>query len=64
VGIEGFLEATRQEIAPFNIQTTIVVPGGGHTSIFDAGRLVHGLVLSAYAGTPARRTGEFLEGGT
>jgi len=31
---------------------------------FDAGRLVHGPVLSAYDGTPARQTGEFLESGT
>ena len=28
-GIEGFFEATTQEIAPFNIQTTMIEPGGG-----------------------------------
>ena len=44
-GIEGFLEAIAQEIAPFNIETTIVEPGGGPTAIFDAGRLVHGPAL-------------------
>ena len=62
--IEGFFEATTQEIAPFNIQTTIVEPGGGRTAIFDAGRLVPAPALSAYAGTPARQTREFLESGT
>ena len=62
-GIEGFFEATTQEIAPFNIQTTMIEPGGGRTAIFDAGRLMHGSALSAYAGTPARQTGEFLESG-
>jgi NAD(P)-dependent dehydrogenase (short-subunit alcohol dehydrogenase family) len=63
-GIEGFFEATTQQIAPFNIQTTMIEPGGGRTAIFDAGRLVHGPVLSAYDGTPARQTGEFLASGT
>lgn len=62
-GIEGFLEATAQEVAPFGIQITLVEPGGGRTSIFDQGRLVHAPALSAYAGTPARQTGEFLQSG-
>ena len=62
-GIEGFLEATAQEVAPFDIQITLVEPGGGRTSIFDAGRLVHPPALPAYAGTPARKTGDFLQSG-
>ncbi len=61
--IEGFFEATTQEIAPFNIQTTMVEPGGARTAIFDAGRLVHDPALSAYNGTPVRQTREFLESG-
>lgn len=39
-GIEGFLEATAQEVEPFGIQITLVEPGGGRTAIFDTGRLV------------------------
>lgn len=62
-GIEGFLEATAQEVAPFDIQITLVEPGGGRTSIFDAGRLVHAPALPAYAATPSRKTGEFLQSG-
>jgi NAD(P)-dependent dehydrogenase (short-subunit alcohol dehydrogenase family) len=61
--IEGFFEATTQDIAPFNIQTTMIEPGGARTAIFDAGRLVHGPELAAYAGTPARQTKELLETG-
>ena len=62
-GIEGFLEATAQEVAPFGIQITLVEPGGGRTSIFDAGRLVHAPALHAYADTPTRKTGDFLQSG-
>ena len=62
-GIEGFLEATAQEVAPFDIQITLVEPGGGRTSIFDAGRLVHAPALPAYAATPARKTADFLQSG-
>lgn len=62
-GIEGFCEALTQELAPFNIQTTIVEPGGGRTSIFDQGRLLSAPTLSAYEGTPARQTGTFLASG-
>ena len=54
--IEGFFEATTQEVALYNIQTTMIEPVGARTSIFDAGRLVHGPELAAYAGTPARQT--------
>jgi len=62
--IEGFFEATTQDIAPFNIQTTMVEPGSARTAIFDAGRAMHGPALPAYAGTPARQSRELIEGGT
>ena len=62
-GIEGFLEATAQEVAAFGIQITLVEPGGGRTSIFDRGRLVHATELAAYAGSPSRKTGQFLGSG-
>jgi NAD(P)-dependent dehydrogenase (short-subunit alcohol dehydrogenase family) len=62
-GIEGLCEALRQELAPFHIQTTIVEPGGGRTSIFDQDRLLRAPALSAYEGTPARQTGTFLASG-
>jgi NAD(P)-dependent dehydrogenase (short-subunit alcohol dehydrogenase family) len=62
--IEGFFEATSQDIAPFHIQTTMIEPGSARTAIFDAGRTVHGPALAAYAGTPARATRELIEGGS
>jgi len=52
-GIEGFLESIIAEVAPFGIQATIVEPGGGRTSIFDAGRLVKAPELDAYKSSPA-----------
>ncbi len=42
----------------------MVEPGGARTAIFDAGRLVHGPALSAYASTAARQIRELLESGT
>ncbi len=63
-GIEGFFESLTQDIAPFNIQTTVIEPGGARTAIFDAGRLVHGPALPAYDGTPARQMQAFLKSGT
>jgi NAD(P)-dependent dehydrogenase (short-subunit alcohol dehydrogenase family) len=63
-GIEGFFETLSQELAPFHIQTTIVEPGGGRTSIFDEGRLLHTQALAAYEDTPARQTGNFLSSGS
>ena len=63
-GIEGFFEATTQDIAPFGIQTTMVEPGSARTAIFEVGRSVRGQGMAAYAGTPAGQTRELLEGGT
>jgi hypothetical protein len=42
----------------------MVEPGGARTAIFDAGRLVHGPALSAYASAAARQIRELLESGT
>ena len=50
--IEGFFESTAQDIAPFNIQTTIVEPGGAQTN-FSAGSAKLGAALDVYANTPA-----------
>jgi NADP-dependent 3-hydroxy acid dehydrogenase YdfG len=61
--IEGFFEATTKDIAPFQIQTTMVEPGSARTAIFDVGRAKHGSALPAYDGTPARETRELIEGG-
>lgn len=63
-GIEGFLESIITEVAPFGIQATIVEPGGGRTSIFDAGRLVKAPELDAYKSSPARLRTMPLESGS
>jgi NADP-dependent 3-hydroxy acid dehydrogenase YdfG len=52
-GIEGFFEATAQDIAPFNIQVTLIEPGGARTSIFSPGTAIHGQAMPEYADTPA-----------
>jgi NAD(P)-dependent dehydrogenase (short-subunit alcohol dehydrogenase family) len=63
-GIEGFLESIITEVAPFGIQATIVEPGGGRTSIFDASRLIKAPELNAYKSSPARLRKESLESGS
>ena len=63
-GIEGFFEATTEDIKPFGVQTTMVEPGSARTAIFDAGRSVQGRPMAAYAETPVGQTRERLEGGT
>lgn len=50
-GIEGFVEAVAQEVAPFGIACTLVEPGPTGTN-FGAG-LEHADVLPAYDDTPA-----------
>lgn len=50
-GIEGFVEAVAQEVAPFHIEFTIVEPGPAKTN-FGAS-LVMAPALAAYAPTPA-----------
>ena len=50
-GIEGFVEAVAQEVAPFGIQLTLVEPGPTRTS-FAAG-LVNATPMPVYDDTPA-----------
>ncbi len=49
-GIEGFVESVRQEVAPFNIEFTIVEPGPARTA-FGAG-LVRPAAMAEYDQTP------------
>jgi len=51
-GIEGFIEGTAKDVAPFGIEMTIVEPGGARTEFrFDSLQLAE--PLAAYDGTPA-----------
>ncbi|WP_324670479.1 SDR family oxidoreductase [Hymenobacter sp. GOD-10R] len=50
-GIEGFVEAVAQEVAPFGIEFTLVEPGPARTN-FGSG-LVHATPLPEYETTPA-----------
>lgn len=59
-GIEGFVEAVAQEVAPFGIQMTLVEPGPTVTG-FAAG-VVQAEAMAAYAGTPAGEIREALFG--
>jgi NAD(P)-dependent dehydrogenase (short-subunit alcohol dehydrogenase family) len=53
-GIEGFMESTALDVAPFNIGVTIVEPGGARTEFrFDSLKL--GEPLAAYDQSPAAR---------
>jgi NAD(P)-dependent dehydrogenase (short-subunit alcohol dehydrogenase family) len=51
-GIEGFMESTALDVAPFNIGVTIVEPGGARTE-FRFGSLKLAEPLAAYDRTPA-----------
>jgi NAD(P)-dependent dehydrogenase (short-subunit alcohol dehydrogenase family) len=61
-GIEGFVEAVGQEVAPFGIGTTIVEPGGARTA-FRYGSAQLGPRNQAYDGTPASGARAMLEAG-
>lgn len=60
--IEGFVEATAQEVAPFGIAFTLVEPGPAGTG-FGA-RLVRADSLPVYEDTPAGETRRAMDGGT
>lgn len=60
-GIEGFMEALAQEVAPFGIGVTLVEPGGASTA-FSRGSLQLSEPLSAYDGTPAAFVRQFKQG--
>ncbi|GAA2615238.1 SDR family oxidoreductase [Paractinoplanes durhamensis] len=51
-GVEGFMEALAQEVAPLGIGVTLVEPGGARTR-FAGGSVRIAEPLAAYAGTPA-----------
>ena len=51
-GLEGFLDAIGQELAPFKIGVTIIEPGGARTN-FRFGGAQLGAQMDAYKGTPA-----------
>lgn len=53
-GIEGFMEATAQDVAPFDIGVTIVEPGGARTA-FRAGSVLPEHPLEVYNASPASR---------
>ena len=49
--IEGFFESVAQEVAPFNIQVTLVEPGSARTN-FGSGSLVAATPMVVYEDTP------------
>lgn len=51
-GIEGFMESTAKDVAPFGIGVTIVEPGGARTG-FRFGGAQLGTPLAAYDASPA-----------
>ena len=61
-GIEGFVEAVAQEVAPFGIEMTLVEPGPTRTS-FGAG-LVSPPALAVYENTPSGEMRRSLTDGT
>lgn len=54
-GIEGFIEATAHDVAPFGIEVTIVEPGGADTGFRTSGARV-ATPLTAYDASPASAT--------
>lgn len=60
-GIEGFYEALATEVAPFNIEVTLVEPGGIRTGF--AAQAIVAEEIEAYRDTPAGAVREFVIGG-
>lgn len=50
-GIEGFIEATALDVAPFNIEFTIVEPGSARTN-FGGSSMAAGEPMQVYEATP------------
>ena len=61
-GIEGFVEAVAQEVAPFGIEFTIVEPGPTRTN-FGAG-LISPPPMAAYENTPSGETRRAIAAGS
>jgi NAD(P)-dependent dehydrogenase (short-subunit alcohol dehydrogenase family) len=62
-GIEGFIDAVGQEVAPFNIGCTIVEPGGARTGFrYRSSRLAP--KIDAYDVSPASMARRMIEEGT
>ena len=61
-GIEGFVEAVAQEVAPFNVEFTIAEPGPAKTSF--GGGLVSPPAMDVYENTPAGEMRRALAAGT
>ena len=61
-GIEGFVEAVAQEVAPFGIELTLVEPGPTRTN-FGTG-LVSPPAMAVYENTPSGEIRRSLTGGT
>lgn len=59
--VEGAFEALAQEVAPFNIKTTIVEPGGIRTN-FVTGNGVFGESLDVYRDTEVGKTTSMMKG--
>jgi NAD(P)-dependent dehydrogenase (short-subunit alcohol dehydrogenase family) len=59
-GIEGFIEATMQEVAPFHVGVTTVEPGGARTA-FRFGSAKLGPKMDVYYDTPAGMTRRILQ---
>lgn len=60
--MEGFFESTIQDIAPFNIEVTLVEPGSARTQ-FAVGSAAIAPAMAAYAQTPAGAVRRRVESG-
>ncbi|MEA9392541.1 SDR family oxidoreductase [Acerihabitans sp. TG2] len=60
-GIEGFVEAVAQEVAPFNITMTLIEPGPAKTGFADG--LVRPPLMAEYDATPARDVSRAVDNG-
>ncbi len=61
-GIEGFVEAVAQEVAPFSIELTLVEPGPTRTNF--VGGMVSAPALAVYENTPSDEMRRSLTAGT